>query len=139
MLWKRKTEKVAGETKVSPYTSVTYIGEDKSKSNKCVKFTTLLHGDKLEGKILKTITLEKSKSPLAKNVYILSVYRENGKILTKPYLKYVNESLCTKIEEPNLSGIPSKYFKYDWMVGDDETQRLKRIGSERALQEKNGG
>ena len=133
MFWQRKKEACLGDVYSPP---IPPPKKPKSKKQKSVTFISLSN-IKHEAVVLDVVEYEKYKSIENKFVYIVSVIKVGDKKVT-PYLKYINKSYCIEATI-DLSKIEEKYLDYDWMKNNEEAQRIKRIGTERALQEKDGG
>lgn len=110
------------------------IPKPKTKEYKVVSFKGLSNINH-NAVILKVLEYEKFKSIENKYIYVVSVLKVGNRPVT-PYLKYINKSYCIE-SDMDLSKIDKKYFDYDWM-NDEETKRIKRIRSKRALQAENG-
>lgn len=110
------------------------ILKPKTKKHKVVSFKGLsdINHDAV---VLKVLEYEKFKSIENKYIYVVSVFKVGNRTIT-PYLKYINKLYCIE-SDIDLSKIDNKYFDYDWM-NDEETKRIKRIRSKRALQAEDG-
>ena len=133
MFWQRKKEACLGDVYSPP---ILQPKKPKSKKQKTITFISCANV-KHECVLFDVVELDKYKSIENKFVYIVSVIKVGDKKVT-PYLKYINKSYCTDATI-DLSKIEEKYLDYDWMKNNEEAQRIKRIGTERALQEKDGG